>query len=415
MTNETPLQQLGKRAKRASAALNRTTDAERNEALRAIAQQLRTDESTILEANALDVTRAREKGTDEAVIDRILLNADRLEGIAEAAEQIANLANPLGRTIEQSTHDKGFTIEKVTVPLGVIGMVYEARPNVTVDAAALCLKTGNAVLLRGSSSALDSNKALVASIQRALEGVGLTKDAVLLIEDTSYDVADELFQMNEYVDVLIPRGSQQLIQNVIRKATIPVIETGAGNCHMYIDEAADEEMALDLVLNAKLQRPSVCNAIETVLVHDSAAERFGARLVDALREKGTELYSNDAFVGADDDHQVTDWDSEFLREAIRVKRVASLDEALDHIASYSTQHSEAIVTEDQEAAARFLQEVDAAAVYHNVSTRFTDGFEYGYGAEMGISTQKLHARGPMGLEALTSTKFLIQGNGQTRG
>lgn len=410
----TQLQQLGKRAKRASVQLLQVTEEEKKEALQTMARHLREEESLLVQENEKDIVHARENGVDEAIIDRLLLNRERLKDIADAVDAISLLPNPLGEVIEEMTHDNGLQITRQRVPLGVVGMVYEARPNVTVDAAALALKTSNAIILRGSSSALHSNKALVSVMQEALRLTKVPVEAIQLIEDTSYEVADEFFQMKQYLDVLIPRGSAGLIQNVVNKSTVPVIETGAGNCHMFVDESAKEEMALNLIMNAKLQRPSVCNAVETVLIHKQWANDYGELLVRELLAQGTEVYTNDSVLQTDETKEVIEWETEFLREAIRLKVVASLDEALEHIAEYSTKHSEAIITEQDAHAERFLRDVDAAVVYHNASTRFTDGFEFGYGAEIGISTQKLHARGPMGLEALTSTKYIARGTGQAR-
>lgn len=410
----TQLQQLGKRAKRASVQLLQVTEEEKKEALQTMARHLRDKESFLVKENEKDIVHARENGVDEAIIDRLLLNQERLKDIADAVDAISLLPNPLGEVIEEMTHDNGLQITRQRVPLGVVGMVYEARPNVTVDAAALALKTSNAIILRGSSSALHSNKALVSVMQEALRSTKVPVEAIQLIEDTSYEVADEFFQMKQYLDVLIPRGSAGLIQNVVSKATVPVIETGAGNCHMFVDESAKEEMALNLIMNAKLQRPSVCNAVETVLIHEQWANDYGELLVRELLAQGTEVYTNDPVLQTEETKEVIEWETEFLREAIRLKVVASLDEALEHIAEYSTKHSEAIITEHDAHADRFLRDVDAAVVYHNASTRFTDGFEFGYGAEIGISTQKLHARGPMGLEALTSTKYIARGTGQAR-
>ena len=410
----TQLQQLGKRAKRASVQLLQLTEKEKKEALQTIARHLREKESFLVKENDKDIVHARENEIDEAIIDRLLLNQERLEDIADAVEAISLLPNPLGEVIEEITHENGLQITRKRVPLGVVGMVYEARPNVTVDAAALALKTSNAIILRGSSSALHSNKALVSVMQEALRSTKVPVEAIQLIEDTSYEVADEFFRMKQYLDVLIPRGSAGLIQNVVNKSTVPVIETGAGNCHMFVDESAKEEMALNLIMNAKLQRSSVCNAVETVLIHKQWANDYGELLVRELLAQGTEVYTNDPVLQTEETKEVLEWETEFLREAIRLKVVASLDEALEHIAEYSTKHSEAIITEHDAHAERFLRDVDAAVVYHNASTRFTDGFEFGYGAEIGISTQKLHARGPMGLEALTSTKYIARGTGQAR-
>jgi glutamate-5-semialdehyde dehydrogenase len=309
------------------------------------------------------------------------------------------------------------SIRQVRVPLGVIGMIYEARPNVTVDAATLCIKTGNAVILRGSSSAAYSNKAIVDVIHRALEKTNLPPDSVQLIEDTSRESAKQLFTLHEYLDVLIPRGGKQLIDTVVREASVPVLETGAGNCHVFVDETADKQMAFDIIINAKTQRPSVCNAIETILLHEGWVSKYGQELFALLKEKGVELRGDKKALSLDDSLILAteeDFATEFLSLTLAVKVVASVEEAIQHINTYGSKHSEAIVTENENNVAKFFTSVDAAALYHNASTRFTDGFEFGFGAEIGISTQKLHARGPMGLPALTSTKYIVRGNGQIR-
>lgn len=410
--------QKGKLAKKASYILNTKTTEEKNEALRKIAEQLLEDQQLILEENKKDLESGKEKGLPESTLDRILLNESRIEAMATAIHQLIKLPDPIGELLEKTTKENGLVIEKRRVPIGVIGMIYEARPNVTVDAATLCLKTGNAVILRGSSSAKNSNIALVASIHRALEKTRIPKDAVLLIEDTSHETAKQLFNLKEYLDVLIPRGSKNLIDLVVKEASVPVIETGAGNCHVYVDESAQYDMAEKIVINAKTQRPSVCNAVESLLVHKNWFNEYGVKLLIALQDVNVEL------VGDENVHEKLpevplateeDYATEFLSLKMSVKVVENVLEAVEHINQYGTNHSESIVTENKENAEIFLQNVDAAAVYHNASTRFTDGFEYGYGAEIGISTQKLHARGPMGLPALTSSKFFIYGNGQIRG
>lgn len=409
--------QKGKLAKEASYKLNSVTTADKNEALRLIAKQIMVDQEVILRANEKDLQSGKEAGLTDAVLDRILLNEERMKGMAEAVELLTELDDPVGEVFESVEKENGLIIEKKRVPIGVIGMIYEARPNVTVDAATLSLKTGNAVVLRGSSSAIHSNTALVKSIHKALEKSQLPKDAVQLIEDTSRETAKDFFQLNDYLDVLIPRGSEKLIEIVIREATVPVIETGAGNCHLFIDESANVHMANDIALNAKLQRPSVCNAIETLLIHENWFKEHGVQLLEKLVEENVVIYGDetvcDAFSQAKKAEE-TDWYTEYLGLELSVKVVPSYVEAISHINTYGTKHSEAIVTENQSHADAFLQSVDASSVYHNASTRFTDGFEFGYGAEMGISTQKLHARGPMGLQALTSSKFVIQGQGQVR-
>jgi glutamate-5-semialdehyde dehydrogenase len=347
-----------------------------------------------------------------------MLNEKRIVDMSEAIGQLIQLNDPIGETIETIHKENGLLIESKRVPLGVIGMIYEARPNVTIDAATLALKTGNAVILRGSSSAYHSNKVLVTSIHRALEKTAIPKDAVQLLEDTSRETAKELFHLNEYLDVLIPRGGKNLIDTVVRESTVPVLETGAGNCHIYIDESAQPEMAIRIAINGKTQRPSVCNAIESILIHEKWFTQYGEQLLNALQEKGVKIIGDETVCElfpiaqlADED----DWYTEYLALTLSVKVVGNVTEAIGHINQYGTKHSEAIITENKQNADIFLNYVDAAAVYHNASTRFTDGFEFGFGAEIGISTQKLHARGPMGLKALTSSKYLIHGEGQVRG
>lgn len=409
--------QKGKAAKKASYAMSSATTEEKNEALSLIAAQLLNDQDMILKENEKDFTAGRESGLTSSVLDRIMLNQERLEGIAAAIEEIIVLHDPIGEILETIHKDNGMKIEEKRVPLGVVAMIYEARPNVTVDAATLTLKTGNAVILRGSSSAKNSNLALVNSIHRAMEKSKLPVDAVQLIEDTSRETASELFRLNDYLDVLIPRGGKNLIDTVVREATVPVIETGAGNCHVFIDQTAKQPMAEAIVLNSKLQRPSVCNAIESLLIDASWFAEYGKELLEKLKVNDVQIYADERV--REDFPDVLeaseeDWANEYLGHAISVKVVDSPQEAIEHINQYGTKHSEAIITEDARNAEMFLQHVDAAAVYHNVSTRFTDGFEFGYGAEIGISTQKLHARGPMGLKALTSSKVRITGDGQVR-
>lgn len=408
----------GKAAKLASYKLVNATTEQKNESLLLIADQIVNDMDEILEANEQDLKNGREKGLDESVLDRIMLNKDRIEQMAHALRLLTELKDPIGDVLESRELDNGLNLERVRVPIGVIGMIYEARPNVTIDAASLALKTGNAIILRGSSSAIHSNTALMKSIHRALEKSKLPVDAVQLIEDTSRETAKELFQLNEYLDVLIPRGGQNLIDTVVRESTVPVIETGAGNCHAFIDESAEQEMAENIVLNAKLQRPSVCNAIESILVHRNWYEKYGTQLLEKLHENNVEIIAEEKIVETFPQAKIAteeDWGTEYLGLTVSVKLVDSVEEAIDHINAYGTHHSDTIITEDEQNKNMFLQSVDSTTVYHNASTRFTDGFEFGYGAEIGISTQKLHARGPMGLEALTSSKFVVQGTGQVRG
>ena len=407
----------GKKAQEASYQMTALTTEDKNEALALIAEQIVADQDVILEENKKDIQYGREKGLTEAVLDRIFLDEVRIEGMAEGIRQVIELKDPIGETLETVEKENGLYIERKRVPIGVVGMIYEARPNVTIDAAALTLKTGNAVMLRGSSSAKYSNIALMKSIHKALERSSVPVDAVQLIEDTSRETAKELFRLNDYLDVLIPRGGKNLIETVVRESTVPVIETGAGNCHIFIDETAEISMAEETVLNAKLQRPSVCNAIESLLIHPTWFEENGVNLLNKLKENKVEIYGDTVVCEALPHAKVAteeDWATEYLGLTISVKLVDSVHAAVAHINKYGTRHSEAIITEDDRNAQIFQNSVDAAAVYHNASTRFTDGFEFGYGAEIGISTQKLHARGPMGLPALTSSKFFINGNGQIR-
>ncbi|MPQ26657.1 glutamate-5-semialdehyde dehydrogenase [Bacillus paralicheniformis] len=406
-----------KKAKVAKEELVHQPTEKKNEALSFIAEALRIKQDEILAENEKDIVRGKEKGFSPALLDRLALTPQRLNDMADAIMLLIKLEDPVGETLETIRKDNGLFIENVRVPLGVVGMIYEARPNVTVDAATLCLKTGNAVILRGSSSAINSNQALVRVIREALEQSALPQDAVQLIEDTSREAAKQLFTLNDGLDVLIPRGGKNLIDMVVRESTVPVLETGAGNCHIFIDESARSDMAEQVVINAKTQRPSVCNAIETVLIHKDWAEEHTTALLQKLEEAGVEIRGDEtvcAMLPSAVPARETDWEAEFLAPIVSIKTVAGIDEAIRHIRQYGTRHSEAILTENQENARFFLTSVDAAAVYHNASTRFTDGFEFGYGAEIGISTQKLHARGPMGLKALTSSKYIIKGNGQIR-
>ncbi|GIP48663.1 gamma-glutamyl phosphate reductase [Paenibacillus sp. J53TS2] len=411
------VRQKAEQAGKAAAVLNRLTTAQKNEALLAAAEALVRGTDAILAANEEDLQRGRDNGTSSSMLDRLALTPERIEGIAEGLRQIAELPDPVGDVLETLDRPNGLHIVKRRVPLGVIGIVYEARPNVTVDAMGLCLKTGNAVVLRGGSSALSSNRKIVEVIHVALAGTRVPVEAVQLIEDPSRSSVDEMLKLNGLLDVVIPRGGSSLIQTVVQNATVPVIETGAGICHTYVDASADPVMAKDIALNAKVQRPSVCNSMETLLVHEDFAKRHLAELAERFKEAGVELRGSEAARGliswavpATDEDFATEYNDYILN----VKIVRSLDEAMAHIARYGTKHSECIVTQDPANAERFQQEVDAAAVYHNASTRFTDGFEFGFGAEIGISTQKLHARGPMGLTALTSSKYIVQGNGQIR-
>ncbi|KOP80441.1 gamma-glutamyl phosphate reductase [Lysinibacillus sp. FJAT-14745] len=415
MTSE--VQQKGKLAKAASYILNIKTTSEKNEALTKIAEQLIIDQDTIIAENAKDLAHGEKQGMPASTLDRIMLNKERVEAMSSAIQLLVELNDPVGSLLERIEKDNGLLIEKRLVPLGVIGMIYEARPNVTVDAATLSLKTGNAVILRGSSSAKFSNIALVASIHRALSKTSIPVDAVQLIEDTNRETAKELFHLKKYLDVLIPRGGKALIDLVVNEATVPVLETGAGNCHIYVDQTADYIKTEKVCINAKTQRPSVCNAAESLLIHPDWFSKHGKQLLSTMHQAGVTIIGDATVCQALDFAQLAtaeDYATEYLDLKISVKIVENVYEAIEHINQYGTNHSEAIMTEDQLVADTFLNSVDAAAAYHNASTRFTDGFEFGYGAEIGISTQKLHARGPMGLPALTSTKYYIHGNGQIR-
>lgn len=405
------------KAKSVVTELNRLNTEQKNAALRTMADALIASAEAIITANVEDLERGREQGTPESMLDRLALNKERITGIAEGLRQIAELPDPVGEVLETFTRPNGLHIEKSRVPIGLIGIIYEARPNVTVDAAGLCLKTGNAVLLRGGSSALSSNRKIVEVLHQALETTAMPADALQLVEDADRASVDEMLKLNGLLDVIIPRGGASLIRTVVANATVPVIETGAGICHTFIDESADEAMATDIAINAKAQRPSVCNSMETLLLHANYAEKHLPSLAERFREanvvlKGCETVRRLVPTAAHATEE--DYATEYNDYILNIRVVESLDEALQHIAHYGTKHSECIVTRDAAHAERFLQEVDAAAVYHNASTRFTDGFEFGYGAEIGISTQKLHARGPMGLPALTSSKYRITGNGQIR-
>ncbi|MHA6259729.1 glutamate-5-semialdehyde dehydrogenase [Sporosarcina sp. CAU 1771] len=417
ITSTSEVQLKGKKAKLVSMKLVSVTTEEKNEALLLIAKQLLEDKDIILSENKKDLVAGKSNGLTDEVLDRIMLNEKRIQDMSDAIKLLVELKDPVGEIVESITKENGLLINKKRVPLGVIGMIYEARPNVTIDAATLSLKTGNAAILRGSSSAEFSNKVLIQSIHSALEKSSIPVDAVQLIEDTSRETAKELFTLKEYLDVLIPRGGKKLIDTVVRESTVPVLETGAGNCHVFIDESAEAEMATKIVINAKLQRPSVCNAIETILIHEKWFAEHGKELVSVVLKNGVEVFGDEKVAAISSQVKVAtedDWETEYLGLSVSVKTVKSVEEAIEHINKYGTKHSESIVTNHENNAALFLQQVDAAAVYHNASTRFTDGFEFGYGAEIGISTQKLHARGPMGLEALTSSKFVIQGTGQIR-
>jgi glutamate-5-semialdehyde dehydrogenase len=416
MTSE--VKQKAKLAQSAAAIMNRLTTEQKNAALLQMADALVSSREDIIAANELDLERGRQQGTSSSLLDRLALNADRISAIAEGLRQIVSLPDPVGTVLEQFERPNGLRIEKVSVPLGVIGIIYEARPNVTVDAAGLCLKTGNSVVLRGGSAALESNRKIIEVLRAVLANTAMPADALQLIEDSDRASVNEMLKLNGLLDVIIPRGGASLIRNVVENATVPVIETGAGICHTYVDAGADFEMAAAIAFNAKVQRPSVCNAMETLLVHEQFAQQHLAQLAARFLEADVELRGCEqtrALISAAKPATDEDFSTEYNDYILNIRVVSGLDEALEHISRFSTKHSECIVTEDAANAERFIQEIDAAAVYHNASTRFTDGFEFGYGAEIGISTQKLHARGPMGLPALTSTKFKIYGNGQIRG
>lgn len=413
----TVLEQMGADAKQASRKLAAASSAAKNNALFAVAEALIACSEEITAANAVDLENAKQAGLSAAMQDRLMLSEARIKGMADGMREVAALADPIGKVIEGETRPNGLCIEKVRVPIGVIGIIFEARPNVTADAAALCLKSGNAVILRGGKEAINSNKAIAAVMRRAIAGAGLPEASVQLVEDTSRASSTEMMRLNAYLDVLIPRGGKGLIRAVVENATVPVIETGAGNCHVYVDKDADVKMAADIIYNAKTSRPSVCNAIETILVHKDAAEKALPAIKARLDEKSVILHCDERALNvlkAGVPATTADWETEYLNYELAVRVVDSLEEAEDHIAEYGSGHSECIITENYATAQRFLHEVDAAAVYVNASTRFTDGGEFGLGAEIGISTQKLHARGPMGLNELTSVKFMIRGNGQTR-
>ena len=401
-------------AKSAAHALGVMGIEEKNKVLRSIAAALRENSQEILKANEKDLENGRKAGTKASLLDRLALSQQRIEGMAQGLEKVALLPDPIGEVINTVKRPNGLSIGKKRVPLGVIGIIYEARPNVTTDAMGLCIKTGNAVVLRGGSDAINSNMAITKVAQRAAYASGLPEGAIQLIEDTSREAATYMMGLNGLIDVLIPRGGAGLIQSVVKNATVPVIETGVGNCHVYIDEDADFGMGVDIIYNAKTSRPSVCNAAETLLVHESAAKDFLPKMAEKLSnvelrgcEKTREII--DAKEATEEDYY-----TEYLDYILAVKVVSSVDEAIEHINKYSSSHSEAIVTKSYENAERFLERVDSAAVYVNASTRFTDGEEFGFGAEIGISTQKLHARGPMGLKELTTVKYIIRGNGQIR-
>ena len=412
------IETMGLKAEKAQKALAVSSSVKRNEILLNIAENLRNNIQTIIDTNKKDIENARNNGLSEAMIDRLLLDEKRILSMANACVNLTKLPDPVGEIDSGSIRPNGMRITKVRVPLGVLGIIYEARPNVTVDAGALCIKSANATILRGGKEAIETNKCLAELMRNAAEKAGFDKNIVQLVGDTSREIATEMMKANGYIDVLIPRGGAGLISSVVQNATVPVIETGTGNCHVFVDESADVDMAVNIVNNGKTQRPSVCNAVESCLVHENIAEKFLPEMKKLLDEHNVEIRGcektknilGDCVVEATED----DYNREFLDYIISVKVVKSIDEAIEHIDRYSTGHSECIVTKSLENSELFKKSIDAAAVYVNCSTRFTDGEEFGLGGEIGISTQKLHARGPMGLRELTTTKYLIEGNGQIR-
>lgn len=411
------LTEIGESAKIAKRALARLTTGEKNQLLLKAADALKDNYEEILKANAIDLENGKKAGLKGSIIDRLALSRERIYDMADGLSQIAKLPDPIGEVINMKALPNGLTVGQKRVPMGVIGIIYEARPNVTSDAFGLCLKAGSAVILRGGKEAINSNKATISVFKKAINEMGIDENIVQLIEDTSRETATAMMKMNGYIDVLIPRGGAGLIQSVVKNSTVPVIETGVGNCHVFVDESADIEKAVNIIVNAKAQRPGVCNAAETLLVHKNIAEEFLPRAIKALRDKNVEIRGDKAvkaIVNDVVDAVDEDWATEYLDYILAVKVVNNIDDAIDHITRYSTGHSECIVSENYTNTQRFLQEIDSAAVYVNASTRFTDGNEFGFGAEIGISTQKLHARGPMGLKELTTTKYLIYGNGQIR-
>lgn len=407
----------GKNAKGTLTFMSQVTTEQKNNALNAVADALEKNVDVIIAANKIDLTEGKENGLNDGLLDRLMLNEERINGIADGVRQVALLDDPCGKIISDYKKDNGLEIKKITVPIGVIGIIFEARPNVTVDAAALCLKSSNSVLLRGGKEAINSNTALSEIMRDAVESVGFPRDVIQLVHDVSRQSANDMMNMNEYLDCLIPRGGKGLIKAVVNNSTVPVIETGSGNCHIFVDESADINMAAEIIFNAKTQRISVCNACESLVIHSKIIDKALPVIAKKLKEKNVEIRGDERactacslVVPASEE----DFYTEYLDYIISVKTVDSLDEAIEHINRCSTGHSEAIITNNDENADKFLKCIDSSSVYVNASTRFTDGGEFGLGAEIGISTQKLHARGPMGLEQLTSTKYLIYGNGQVR-
>ena len=413
----TYMEMLAGHAKSAASEAAKLGTADKNRGLLAVADELIAQQEMILEENTKDLEAARNKGIKQSLIDRLALSEKRIADMAEGLRQIVSLEDPVGEVLYMKTRPNGLRIGKKRVPLGVVGIIYESRPNVTADAFGLCFKTGNAVILRGGSDAIHSNQAIVHAIKSGLRKAKLCQDLVVLVEDTSREVVNEMMKMHGWIDVLIPRGGAGLIANVVQNSTVPVIETGTGNCHIYVDDSADVHMAADIIENAKTQRMGVCNACESLVIHGDIASEALPQIVKKLKDHDVESRGDERAMAIIDEiipAMEEDWGTEYLDAVISVKIVDSIDEAIAHINKYNTGHSESIITENYSNALKFQDEIDAAAVYVNASTRFTDGFEFGFGAEIGISTQKLHARGPMGLEALTTTKYIIFGNGQIR-
>lgn len=414
----TYIKEIGERAQKAAAGLNLLSGEQLNTCLLAAAQALTTHCETILEQNALDVREAERKGMKASLIDRLRLTAERVEAMSEGIRQVSGLPNPVGQTIMETVRPNGLRIRQKRVPMGVVGIIYESRPNVTADAFALCFKTGNASILRGGSDAIHSNRAIVRIVRDVLSAQGIDPDSIQLVEDTSRESASEMMRLRGLIDVLIPRGGAGLIRSVVENSTVPVIETGSGNCHIYVDQDADLDMAVRIIHNAKTQRTGVCNACESLVIHGKIAGQAIPAICGDLISAGVQIRGDETvcrLVPEAAPASEEDWGEEYLDKIVSIKTVGSEEEAIAHINRYNTRHSEAIITGSEEAARMFLQRVDAACVYVNASTRFTDGFEFGFGAEIGISTQKLHARGPMGLQALTTTKYEIYGEGQIRG
>ena len=408
---------MGQKAKKVSQDICILSTKEKNECLRLMAKELLDSKGEIIKANEIDIEEAKKKNISKSLLDRLYLDEKRIEDMAKGLMEIIELPDPVGEVISMWKRPNNLQIGQKRVPIGVIGIIYESRPNVTCDASGLCLKSGNATILRGGSDAINSNKAIVKALRAGIKKSNLPEDVIQLVSDTNREIVEEMMKLNGYIDVLIPRGGANLIKSVVKNATIPVIETGTGNCHIYVDESADFDKAIEIIINAKTQRPGVCNAAEKLIIHENIAKEFLPKVVEALREKNVEIRGDEKSKRIIDDiilAEDEEWDREYLDYIICVKLVKGVDEAINHINNHGTKHSEAILTESYKNSQKFLERVDAAAVYVNASTRFTDGSEFGFGAEIGISTQKLHARGPMGLKELTTTKYIIYGNGQIR-